>query len=179
MTAHDGNQGMNQSGQPGPAELSESRYSGAGILLGWKSRECWEVLLAKRGEEPFLGYWSVPGGGRSHSDPSPLATALREASEELFQGRDILNQLSKWLSNGFLPETMPIQRHATPRGNPWRTYLLELSARPPVEVFDVLRHEVEQVAWFRVSSLPALLHPCVVSSLEHFNLISGHPGNPS
>jgi hypothetical protein len=48
-----------------------------------------------------------------------------------------------------------------------------------VEVFDVLRHEVEQVAWFRVSSLPALLHPCVVSSLEHFNLISGHPGNPS
>lgn len=71
MTAHDGNQGMNQSGQPGPAELSESRYSGAGILLGWKSRECWEVLLAKRGEEPFLGYWSVPGGGRSHSDPSP------------------------------------------------------------------------------------------------------------
>ena len=170
---------MSHPSQLAPTEFSESRYSGAGIILGWKDQSRWEILLAKRGEEPFLGYWSVPGGGRNPADSSPLATALREASEELFQGRDILRELSAWLQAGFEPEFMPIQRHSTPRGNPWRTYLLELAGKPPIQAFDILRHEVAQVEWFRVSELPALLHPCVISSLEHFRLFSDPSHHPT
>lgn len=169
---------MTHPGQPARFDFAESRYSGAGIVLGCRDMGAWEVLLAKRGEEPFLGYWSVPGGGKHPSDPTPMATALREASEELFRGRDILKELSSWLREGFHPGIMPIQRHSTPRGNPWRTFFLELAGKPPIQAFDILPHEIAEVAWFRVSELPALLHPCVVSTLEHFQLVNGtglHP----
>lgn len=40
-----------------------------------------EVLLIKRGKEPFLGQWSIPGGSVEHGEP--LETAVqREIMEE-------------------------------------------------------------------------------------------------
>jgi 8-oxo-dGTP pyrophosphatase MutT (NUDIX family) len=156
-----------------PPEGPDQHYFGAGVILGYNSPCGWEVLLAQRGEHPYLGYWSVPGGGKNPTDRSSLVTALREASEELFQGQDILGQLEGWLANDFEPSRMPLQRHSTPRGNSWRTYFLELAGKPPIDSFAILQQEVTQIAWYHVEALPTLIHPCVMSSLKHFSLING------
>lgn len=156
-----------------PLEAPDLHYFGAGVILGYKGSHGWEVLLAQRGEHPFLGYWSVPGGGRNPTDRNSLFTALREASEELFQGQDILEQLGRWLANDFEPSRMPIQKHSTPRGNSWRTYFLELAGKPPLDSFAIMQQEVAQIAWYHVEALPEQIHPCVLSSLEHFRLING------
>lgn len=156
-----------------PFEAPDLHYFGAGVILGYKGSHGWEVLLAQRGEHPFLGYWSVPGGGRNPTDRNSLFTALREASEELFQGQDILEQLGRWLANDFEPSRMPIQKHSTPRGNSWRTYFLELAGKPPLDSFAIMQKEVAQIAWYHVGALPEQIHPCVMSSLEHFRLING------
>lgn len=46
------------------------------ILLKTKS-----VLLVKRGKQPFLGYWSYPGGAVERGE-EPEAAAVRELFEE-------------------------------------------------------------------------------------------------
>ena len=66
--------------------MAHQDWSGAGLLLAWQGVSGWEVLLAERNEPPYLGYWSVPGGGSHFSDAAPFDTALRELGEELFQG---------------------------------------------------------------------------------------------
>lgn len=165
-----------QAGTPEPPDLP---YFGAGVIIGFKATHGWEILLAQRGEHPYLGYWSVPGGGKNPADRSSLATALREASEELFQGRDILEQLHGWLTNDFEPSRMPMQRHCTPRGNSWRTYFLELAGKPPLDYFAILQEEVAQIAWYHVNNLPGLMHPCVMSSLQYFSLVNATEKHPA
>lgn len=40
-----------------------------------------EVLIVKRGKPPFLGHWSIPGGGLEHGE-ALKAAARREVREE-------------------------------------------------------------------------------------------------
>lgn len=53
----------------------------ADIVVFRKSRNAAEVLLIKRGHEPFLGMWACPGGFID-MDETPEDAALRELKEE-------------------------------------------------------------------------------------------------
>jgi 8-oxo-dGTP pyrophosphatase MutT (NUDIX family) len=40
------------------------------------------IRRSERAEDPWSGHWSLPGGGREHTDVDALETALRELAEE-------------------------------------------------------------------------------------------------
>ena len=64
---------------------SEAPRIGVGLVV-WKGEE---VLLIKRGKPPFLGEWSIPGGGLEFGE-TLHAAALRELDEETGVEADIV-----------------------------------------------------------------------------------------
>ena len=52
-----------------------------------------EVLIVKRGKPPFLGHWSIPGGGLEHGEALKDA-ARREVREEALAQIDIVSMLA-------------------------------------------------------------------------------------
>jgi len=150
--------------------MARQDWSGAGLLLAWHNAEGWEVLLAERNEPPFLGYWSVPGGGSNLADGQPWDTALRELGEELFQGLAMQPLLRPYLGKEPCSELAQCQTHLTPTGRPWRTYMLPLIQKLPLDLLSINYSEIRQAKWFTIRSLPSLIHPCVPESLTHFQL---------
>ncbi|MEL6112106.1 MAG: NUDIX hydrolase [Pseudomonadota bacterium] len=63
-----------------------------------------EVLLIKRGKPPFMGHWSIPGGG-IHYGESLEAAVHREVAEETGVTIEIIGLLKVY---EFLPRTYPI-----------------------------------------------------------------------
>ena len=74
-------------------------YKGAGIGLVFNG----SILLGKRSKKPFLGLWSVPGGGKEKGEDY-LACAKREFCEETGCSFDLLKPdfLCSWTLS-FLP----------------------------------------------------------------------------
>ena len=150
--------------------MAHQDWSGAGLLLAWQGTSGWEVLPAERNEPPYLGYWSVPGGGSHLADTTPWETALRELGEELFQGIALQPLLRPFLGGEPAGSLARCQSHVTPAGRPWRTFLLPLTQKIPSDAFVINHAEVRQAKWFTIAGLPGLIHPCVPESLEHFQL---------
>ena len=98
--------------------MAHQDWSGAGLLLAWQGVSGWEVLLAERNEPPYLGYWSVPGGGSHFSDAAPFDTALRELGEELFQGIALQPLMRPFLGGDSASSLAKCQSHTTPAGRP-------------------------------------------------------------
>lgn len=150
--------------------MAQQDWSGAGLLLAWKGVSGWEILLAERNEPPFLGYWSVPGGGSHFNDTQPWDTAIRELGEELFHGIALQPLLKPYLGEANPYSLALCQNHLTPAGRPWRTFLLPLSKKIPLDAMSINQAEVRQARWFTIQGLPGLIHPCVPDSLNHFQL---------
>jgi ADP-ribose pyrophosphatase YjhB (NUDIX family) len=150
--------------------MAHQDWSGAGLLLAWQGVSGWEVLLAERNEPPYLGYWSVPGGGSHFSDAAPFDTALRELGEELFQGIALQPLMRPFLGGDSASSLAKCQSHTTPAGRPWRTFMLPLAKKIPLEALAINFAEVCQARWFTIPGLPGLIHPCVPESLDHFQL---------
>jgi ADP-ribose pyrophosphatase YjhB (NUDIX family) len=146
-------------------------YHGAGILFACKGASGWRVLLFHRAVEPDFGKWSTVGG-RCNLGEAYRDGAFREASEEAFGERSVVAVLQGYLADGFTPDQAREQvQYNIPLIFEWRTYLLELSRKAPVELF-TLNWENKAVRWFGVSELPSETHFGVLSSLEHFGLLA-------
>jgi 8-oxo-dGTP pyrophosphatase MutT (NUDIX family) len=98
-----------------------------------------EVLLMKRAEratDPWSGHVSLPGGRYEPEDPHLLATAIREAREEL----DIELRHGARLLGG-LPTLHP--RIAGPRGIEVTPFVFSISERPQLRI----SAEAQSVFW--------------------------------
>lgn len=72
--------------RPAVAAPREPRTREAAVALLVRPRAELEILLIKRAEhekDPWSGHMALPGGRREPGDASLLATALREAEEEI------------------------------------------------------------------------------------------------
>ncbi len=72
--------------RPALASAREPRTREAAVALLVRPRAQLEVLLIKRAEheqDPWSGHMALPGGRREPGDADLLATALREAEEEI------------------------------------------------------------------------------------------------
>ncbi len=72
--------------RPARATPREPRTREAAVALLLRPRDELEILLIKRAEhekDPWSGHMALPGGRREPGDGSLLATALREAEEEI------------------------------------------------------------------------------------------------
>lgn len=80
-----------------PEEPSEP-FTRASVAMVWVPGPA--LLMIKRAEhegDPWSGHMAFPGGRVDPGDPSPLAAAIRESSEELrldLSGADVLGELT-------------------------------------------------------------------------------------
>jgi ADP-ribose pyrophosphatase YjhB (NUDIX family) len=104
------------------------------------------LLLVRRAQNPWRGFWDVPGGFCEPGE-HPIETAAREVFEETGVSVDIVGFLGMWLDEygddaATTKSTLNIYYHAVPRttGDP-------LGAPDP--------REVSEIAWFAPDALPS------------------------
>lgn len=100
-----------------------------------------KVLLIKRGKDPFLGSWALPGGFFELGE-SPEAAAIRELKEETSIE---LTRVSQFRTYG--------KPHRDPRGRVISVvHYAILATEPPVKAQD----DAVDYGWFALSDLPPL-----------------------
>ncbi|MFK7894805.1 MAG: CoA pyrophosphatase [Myxococcota bacterium] len=90
--------------EPRVTEEQRAKATPASVLIGIVLREAGPtVVLTKRHPDiSFPGHWVFPGGRADAEDPDPLATALREAEEEIGLAPDrveVLGRLGDYVSH--------------------------------------------------------------------------------
>jgi 8-oxo-dGTP pyrophosphatase MutT (NUDIX family) len=123
-------------------------YQGAGILFYAIQEQGVFILLAQRKRS---GVWSIPGGGRHHSDADPWSTAHRETTEEF--GSMPTPHRVKFSQNypfGIL-------------GFRWTTFVVEVLDQPPIVAYPDRQaadfaDEFRDAAWFPICALPPKTH---------------------
>lgn len=128
-----------------PLEDALDRYgtAWAAVSVLLREREGLEVLLtrrAERGDDPWSGQWSFPGGGRQAGEPL-LETARRETAEEVHLHPDREHLL------GCLP--------ARPPANRPELLVLPFVFRWDGEEVPRPGPEVAEAAWFPLAGLAA------------------------
>ena len=103
-----------------------------------------DVLLVKRGKEPFKGFWSLPGGLREKGE-TPVAAARRELLEEtgLVAGK-----------LGFVEFFEPASRQAD--DNATAQFVLAVYAGRPESGTEQAGGDTAELRWHPVGSLRAL-----------------------
>jgi 8-oxo-dGTP pyrophosphatase MutT (NUDIX family) len=125
--------------QPPPAD-GLRRAAVAVVLHGH------DLLLMKRAEratDPWSGHVSLPGGRVEPEDPHLLATAIREAREEL----DI--ELSSALLLGSLPTIHPLM--SGPRGIEVTPFVFAITERPELRI----SAEAQALFWLPLGEVAA------------------------
>ena len=95
-----------------------------------------KVLLVRRTQEPFLGYWDIPGGF-CEVDEHPAETAVREVCEETGLEIELTGLLGLWLDEYAGSFTLNIHYLARPLGRRLR-----------------VGDEADGAAWFAPRALP-------------------------
>jgi 8-oxo-dGTP diphosphatase len=102
-----------------------------------------QVLFVRRGEEPFMGHWALPGGF-VQIDESLEDAVLRELEEETGLKEAYLEQLYTYGDPG-----------RDPRGRVVTiAYFALIRADAPIR--DEGGHDATQACWFPVDNLPSL-----------------------
>ena len=99
------------------------------------------VLLARRANEPFKGYWDLPGGFLEEGE-HPLDTIRRELREETSLEVEPLDFVGLWVDR-YAYET----RTAATLNLYWTARVLSGSPEPA--------DDVSELAWFAPGKLPA------------------------
>jgi 8-oxo-dGTP pyrophosphatase MutT (NUDIX family) len=125
------------------------------------------LLLIRRAErpgDPWSGQIGLPGGRRQADDPDLLATAIREAGEEVGLALDRARHI------GTLDDVTP----RTPALPPIavRPFVFVLDARPPLSP----NHEVAEARWIELACLldPTCHRDTMVSVQGQFRLVSAY-----
>ena len=104
------------------------------------------VVLGRRGIEPWLGWWEIPGGFSEYGE-HPAVTARREALEEVGLAVELVGWRGVYL-------------HPVPGDGVWRmvtVYLgrpLDPRAEPRVDGVEVV-----EAGWFALDALPGRVVP--------------------
>lgn len=95
-------------------ETGDTRKQGIGIGVGAVVFRASDVLIIKRGKAPFIGQWSIPGGGL-HEGERLEDAAVREVMEETGVGVRLLGLIGVFealpktrAGEGFLRHTLMI-----------------------------------------------------------------------
>ena len=112
-----------------PARISETGTKEAAVSLVLVPGESTgaEILFIKRAEvpgDPWSGQMALPGGRRQSEDPDLLATAAREAREEI--GVDLSRKMLLGELDDFAPRSPLLPRIVV------RPYVFALNTRPRV-----------------------------------------------
>ena len=100
-----------------------------------------EVLLIKRGNEPYKGKWALPGGF-VNKDESLEAAAARELKEETGLGGILLTQMHTFGNPG-----------RDPRGH---TVSVVYVGYLPVGAVEKAGDDAAEADWFKLDALPEL-----------------------
>lgn len=122
----------NSGGYPAPAGITADPV----VFAPREARLC--VLLIPRGEAPYLGCWSLPGGFMNPEE-EPEETAQRKLTEKTGIGRTYLEQLATY---------------GSPRRDP-RGWIPSVAYLALIESA-VLREDESEARWFPVNALPPL-----------------------
>jgi 8-oxo-dGTP pyrophosphatase MutT (NUDIX family) len=101
-----------------------------------------EMLMIKRSEregDPWSGHMAFPGGREEPTDPTLLATAIRETQEELGLGLGPATRLGS-LDPVYTPRVTPLRVDA---------WVFSMPAVPPLQP----NHEVQSTHWFGLERL--------------------------
>lgn len=101
-----------------------------------------EVLLIRRGRDPFAGLWALPGGFVDENEPLEAA-ARRELLEETGATVDAVEQLVTVGDPG-----------RDPRG--WTVSVVYLARVRKGDVSAAAGDDAAEVGWFRLDALPAM-----------------------
>lgn len=105
-----------------------------GVILREK-----EVLLIKRGKEPFKGYWALPGGSVEYGETTERAV-VREVKEETGLNCDIVRLIGVYSNPDRDPKVHSISA----------AYLMELSRDEKLRPGD----DAVRAQWFAIDDLP-------------------------
>jgi len=112
-----------------------------------------EILLTKRGIEPYLGYWDLPGGYLQNGE-HPTNGAVREIREEL----NIEIQLGKLIG---------IYTDRYGEGGEFTLNLFYTAEMPKQEI--KVADDVVDCAWFGLGDIPEkLAFGCVQEAIKDF-----------
>ena len=112
------------------------------VIFAWHSGRSLQVLLIRRGLEPYLGHWALPGGFVNMEED--LETAARRELEEETGLRDIfMEQLYTFGSPGRDPRTRVVSV---------AYFALVNLPKHPVRAAS----DAREVGWFPVEELPPL-----------------------
>jgi 8-oxo-dGTP diphosphatase len=103
-----------------------------------------KVLLIKRGQQPFAGFWCLPGGF-VRIDESLEKAALRELEEETGVKEVYLEQLYTFGES-----------KRDPRGRVISVSYFALADSTKIKPFVTGQEEIKNVEWFSVKELPKL-----------------------
>ncbi|MGW7688856.1 NUDIX domain-containing protein [Streptomyces asiaticus] len=115
------------------------RYTADAVIIDTDGN----VLLIKRGDEPFEGYWALPGGHVDPEEPSRWA-ATRELAEEtgVHVTPGDLREIGTWNQ----PGRDPRGRYSTD------AYLVVIPAGTPIVAGD----DAAEARWWPLDALPPL-----------------------
>ncbi len=106
------------------------------------------VLLLKRANPPFQGYWSAPGGKMDYGE-SPQECCIREIHEET--GIDIANSsLSLRAIQTVLDVAVPIH---------WQLFIFRIALNTVTDLNPHPDHLEGELRWFDVSDLATIPRP--------------------
>jgi len=100
-----------------------------------------EILLIKRGNDPFKGKWALPGGFVDENESLEVAAA-RELKEETGLNGILLTQMHAFGNPG-----------RDPRGH---TVSVVYVGYLPLDLEAIAGDDAAEVAWFKLDSLPDL-----------------------
>ncbi|KAL4458616.1 hypothetical protein ABPG75_013481 [Micractinium tetrahymenae] len=136
------------------ASLPPAEKLGAGLLLTCDG----EVLLLRRAGKHNFGTWGLPGGNADPGDADLLATARREAEEEMGPGVPPFEVLTQVLTT----RGKRGQKHYT-------VFVARIGPEDRASWQPQLNEEHSDWRWFRVAELQAAnppLHPVVALALQ-------------
>lgn len=105
-----------------------------------------ELLLIERGNEPYKGFWALPGGYVDKEDDDLLSAAARELREETGLVNLSLKQIGAWGSSIRDPRDWTVTV----------VYGAVLSPDNPALQHIRAADDARQVRWFSVDTLPKL-----------------------
>lgn len=128
------------------------------IIIFRQSEKDHEVLLIKRGNEPFKGKWALPGGFVDKDEVLEIAAA-RELEEETGLSGILLTQMHAFGDPG-----------RDPRGH---TVSVAYVGYLPIDAVAKAGDDADEAEWFKLNDLPELAfdHKLIVEMAESIFLL--------